>query len=234
VGNAEIPTPHIDSIAQAGVRFTSGYVRSPFCSPSRAGLLTGRYATRFGREFNIDEPNMPNIDQNGLPTTEATLADRLKPLGYATGAIGKWHLGRTAQFFPTARGFDEFYGTISNTTYFTPKGFVDSLVSPTLQQVTAADFYTTRAYGERAVDWIKRHQDTPFFLYLPFNAQHYPLEAPQEYLDRFAPIADPRRRTAAGQVDPDGKLDGIDLTQYLTGQNPGQPHDALYWRMGSQ
>src|SRR5262249_36720588 len=91
-GNPQIPTPNIDSLARAGVRITSGYVTAPVCSPSRAGLLTGRYQTRFGHELNaIGKENLrPEV---GLPLTESTLADRLKAAGYATGLVGKWHQG---------------------------------------------------------------------------------------------------------------------------------------------
>src|SRR5262249_28202520 len=99
----DIPTPQIDSIARDGIRCTNGYVSAPICSPSRAGLLTGRYQQRFGHEFNPD-------DGGGLPLTETTLADRLQAAGYVTGLVGKWHLGSTPEFHPTRRGFVEFFG----------------------------------------------------------------------------------------------------------------------------
>jgi arylsulfatase A-like enzyme len=116
-GNTEIPTPHIDSIASSGVRFTQGYVTAPFCSASRAGLLTGRYQTRFGYEFNPigaknEEPGA------GLPTGEKTLADVLVNSGYVTGLVGKWHLGGTAPYNPIRRGFDEFFGFLHEGHYF--------------------------------------------------------------------------------------------------------------------
>jgi arylsulfatase A-like enzyme len=91
-GNPEIPTPNIDSLAKNGIRFTAGYVSGPYCSPTRAGLMTGRYQTRFGHEFNPG----PNSG-NGLAQSEATIAERLKALGYATCAIGKWHLGEAPE-----------------------------------------------------------------------------------------------------------------------------------------
>jgi len=118
-GNAEIPTPHIDSIAAGGVRFTGGYVTAAFCSASRAGLLTGRYQTRFGYEFNpIGARNEdPDI---GLPASEVTLAEHLQNAGYATALIGKWHLGGTANFHPQRRGFDEFFGFLHEGHYFVP------------------------------------------------------------------------------------------------------------------
>jgi arylsulfatase A-like enzyme len=92
------------------------------------------------------------------------------------------------------RGFDEFYGTLANTPFFHPTQFVDSRVAPDVQRVADEQFYTTDAYGERVVDWIDRHKDQPWFVYLPFNAQHAPLQAPQKYLDRFPNVADERRK----------------------------------------
>ena len=189
-GNPEIPTPHIDSIATAGVRFTQGYVSGPYCSPTRAGLMTGRYQTRFGHEWNGRGPEF------GLPVTETTMADRLRPLGYATCAIGKWHLGEADQFVATRRGFDEFLGTRSNSPFFHPT-IIDTRVSTEAVPVTDDRFYTTEAYADRACEWLEAHREGPFFLYLPFNAQHYPLEAPQNYVDRFPHIADHNRRMFA-------------------------------------
>jgi arylsulfatase A-like enzyme len=197
-GNTEIPTPHIDSIAKAGVRFTAGYVSGPYCSPTRAGLLTGRYQTRFGHEFNGG--GGAGGQGFGLPPTEVTLADRLKKAGYATVCIGKWHLGGPPEFLPMKRGFDEFYGTVANTPFLNPPNFVDSRVSPDITPVKDESFYTTDAYAARAVDWIERNKDRPFFLYLPFNAQHAPLQATRKYLDRFGAIADEKRRTFAAMM----------------------------------
>ena len=118
-GNSEIPTPHIDSIAANGVRFTNGYVTAPFCSASRAGLITGRYQTRFGYEFNpIGYQNeLPGV---GLPRNEETLAERLRQAGYVNGLIGKWHLGGHAEFHPFRHGFDEFFGFTHEGHYFVP------------------------------------------------------------------------------------------------------------------
>lgn len=115
----DIPTPHIDALARCGVRFTSGYVTAPFCAASRAGLLTGRYQTRFGFEFNpIGARNAePGV---GLPATERTLALALREAGYATALIGKWHLGGTAPFHPQRRGFDEFFGFLHEGHYYVP------------------------------------------------------------------------------------------------------------------
>ena len=116
-GGKGIPTPHIDSLAAGGARFTSGYVTAPFCAASRAALMTGRYQTRFGFEFNpIGAKNAaPGI---GLPVAEKTVADRLRDAGYATGLVGKWHLGGTEPFHPQRRGFDEFFGFLHEGHYY--------------------------------------------------------------------------------------------------------------------
>ena len=198
-GFKEVPTPNIDSIAANGIRFTAGYVSAPLCSPSRAGLMTGRYQQRFGHDNNNIEP------RGGLPLTETTLAQRMKALGYATMIVGKWHLGQDAQHLPMKRGFGEFFGVTANPgSYFRPTGFIDSRVSPEVQPVTDKDFYTTDAFAARASDWIEKHRDGPWFLYLPFNAVHGPHQATERYLKRFAQISSLRRR------DFDGTLSAMD------------------------
>jgi arylsulfatase A-like enzyme len=187
-GGKHVPTPHIDALAAGGLRLTQGYVSAPLCSPSRAGLMTGRYPTRYGHENNGMAPG-------GLPLTETTLANRLKTLGYATCMVGKWHLGNTPDRLPMARGFDEYYGVTGNPgSYFQPRGFIDSRLSPEVQTVEDPDFYTTEAFAAHAAGWIEEHRDTPWFLYLPFNAIHSPREATPAYLERFSSVADANDR----------------------------------------
>jgi len=180
-GSTEIPTPNIDSIARNGIRCTNGYVSGPYCSPTRAGLMTARYQTRFGHEFNEGQAT-PHF---GLSLKETTIAQRLKDLGYATYAVGKWHLGHGLEFRPMRRGFDEFYGTVANTPYYHPPQFVDSRVGPEAQRVEDPEFYTTRAYAKRCTEIIEANKDRPFFLYMAWNAVHAPSQAPQPTLDRF-------------------------------------------------
>lgn len=118
-GNPEIPTPHIDSLARDGVRFTAGYVTASYCSPSRAALMMGRYQTRFGYEFN--PVGIENEDPRvGLPPGELTLADLLRRAGYATALIGKWHLGGTSTAHPRRHGFDEFFGFLHEGHFYVP------------------------------------------------------------------------------------------------------------------
>ena len=323
-GCKDIPTPNIDSLATNGVRCTKGYVAATYCSPSRAGLMTGRYPTRFGHEFN------QITREFGLSLSETTLANRLKTRGYSTIAIGKWHLGQKPEYHPTARGFDEFYGTLANTPFIHPTSFIDTRQSQSIQEITDPEFYTTDQYANRAVDWLEKNKSQPWFLYLPFNAQHAPLQAPQKYLDRFPEIKDEKRKIFAammsamddavgkvmnkvrtlGQeentlvffigdnggptqattsyngalrgyktttfeggprvpylvqwkgtypagtvydkpvmnldvlptclaatgatIDSAWKLDGVDLTPYLTGKKNASPHETMFWRYGEQ
>ena len=118
-GVKEYKTPHLDKLAADGARFTSGYVSGPYCSPTRAGLLTGRYQTRFGHEFNPGPPSA------GLPLSETTLADRLRANGYKTALVGKWHLGSEADQHPQKRGFEEFYGFLGGAhSYFVKNGIL--------------------------------------------------------------------------------------------------------------
>ncbi len=237
-GNPEIPTPHIDSIANNGVRFTDGYVAGPNCSPSRAGLLTGRIPTRFGYEFNptgaINE--RPGI---GLPTAEVTIAETLQNAGYTTGLIGKWHQGGTADFHPLRHGFDEFFGFMHEGHYFVPppyngvttmlrrktlpagfkgrwvgnKGLIytdhmggnepdydaDNPITRGGQPLIETE-YLTDAFTREAVDFIDRHDDKPFFLYLAYNAVHSPLQGADAYMEKFSHIEDIQRRIFAAML----------------------------------
>lgn len=192
-GCKDIPTPNIDALARAGVRFTNGYVSGPYCSPTRAGLLTGRYQTRFGHEFN---PGGKGPDM-GLPVSETTMPDRLKKAGYATGMVGKWHLGGAAKFHPLKRGFDEFFGFLGGAhSYFPGKG------ADVLRGTVPANEkdYLTDAFAREAVAYIDRHKAEPFFLYLAFNAVHTPMHATDERLQKFASVKDPTRRTYAAML----------------------------------
>ncbi len=188
-GCKDIPTPNLDALAASGVRFSNAYVTGPYCSPTRAGLLTGRYQTRFGHETNFGGPG------GGLPGTESTLADRLKSAGYATGLVGKWHLGDKATQHPQQRGFDEFFGFLGGAHDYTlAKGILRGT-----EPVAEMD-YTTDAFGREACSFIEKHQSQPWFLYLAFNAVHTPMQATDERLAKFPGIADKQRRTYAAMM----------------------------------
>jgi arylsulfatase A-like enzyme len=199
-------TPHIDSLASGGVRFSSGYVSGPVCCPSRAGLMTGRYQQRFGMEQNIQsEPNA------GLPATEKTIANTLKALGYRTYALGKWHLGEDLpEHHPNQRGFDEFFGFLSGArTYFQ---FTGTSSASKLQRngtfitETPTQPYLTDRLGAEAAAYLDahatNHASQPFFMYLAFNGVHTPLEAdPARLADpRIQGITVPERKTLAAMT----------------------------------
>jgi arylsulfatase A-like enzyme len=331
-GNPQIPTPHIDSIARNGIRFTNGYVTCPVSSPTRAGWLTGRYQQRFGFEFLLGTARQAG--NYGLPAAEKTVAEYLKPAGYATGAFGKWHLGYAPEFHPMKRGFDEYFGFLggahdylhANSSARSDRG------NPIMHGTTPVSkvSYTTEMFGNEAAAFIEKHHREHWFVYLPFNAVHMPLEAPEKYKQRFNSIKNDKRRTyagmesamddavgvvlaklrehhledntlvfffsdnggptgsttsrndplsggkthvleggirepfmvqwrghlSAGKVDdrpiisldilptvlaaagvpvPAGaKLEGVNLLPYLTGENTGMPHEALFWRYGER
>lgn len=194
-GCQDVPTPRIDSLAKNGVRCTNGYVSCPVCSPTRAGLMTGRYQQRFGHEFNPG-PALAADATFGLPLTETTLAERLKSLGYATGMVGKWHLGYRPEFYPTKRGFDEFFGFLGGAHPYLGERRDGNPIMRGTTPVEEKE-YLTDAFGREAVAFIEKHKAEPFFLYLAFNAVHNPLEATEKYLQRFPSLSGKRRTFAA-------------------------------------
>ncbi|MCS7044793.1 MAG: sulfatase-like hydrolase/transferase [Gemmataceae bacterium] len=180
-GGKAVPTPHIDKLARSGIRCTNGYVSSPYCSPTRAGLLTGRYQTRFGHEFN---PHVGAEDKLGLPLGLRTIADWLRAAGYATGMVGKWHLGFSQAHHPQARGFDEYFGFLVGAHNYAlrrdaePK-FTSSMAFNVLlrgKEPVKVDGFATGVFTDEAIHFMKRHKDRPWFLYLAYNAVHTPLE----------------------------------------------------------
>ncbi len=208
-GSETVKTPHIDDLARTGVRFTNAYVSHPVCSPSRAGLLTGRYQQRHGWEFN---PAGRDRD-NGMDAEQETFADVMRARGYATGMIGKWHLGFQGEHHPLARGFDEFFGVLAGGSIFidpdTPgveavgrraarrsdynavyRGYARQRVSE----------YLTDVFTGEAVDFIERHSRQPFLLFLSHTTPHTPLQATAKYLDRYRHIEDPAERIYAAMV----------------------------------
>ena len=178
-GSPDIKTPHIDQMARDGVRFKNFYVAQPVCSASRAALLTGCYSNRLG----VHGAFFPNVGK-GLNSDEETIAEMLKPLGYSTAIFGKWHLGSEAQFLPTRQGFDEFFGIPYSNDMWPSHPWNDRFkfsTLPILENETVVDSLVadqnrmTTLYTERAVDFIERNKDTPFFLYVPHSMPHVPL-----------------------------------------------------------
>ncbi|MDR3405491.1 MAG: sulfatase-like hydrolase/transferase [Chthoniobacter sp.] len=195
----QIPTPNVDALAKSGVRFTSGYVSGPYCSPTRAGLMTGRYQTRFGHEFNLG-PAEAAVANFGLPLEEKTIGDRLRTAGYATGWFGKSHLGYLPPYHPLKRGFDEYFGFLGGM-----HDYLDAAAdahNPILKGTEPVNNigYTTEAFGEQAVNFIEKHKGEPWLCYLAFNAVHAPLESTEKYLSRFSNIDEKKRHTFAAML----------------------------------
>jgi len=225
----DIPTPNIDSIARNGVRFTDGYVTCPVCGPTRAGLLTGRYQQRFGFEDNPGPPAVasPNF---GLPESEKTMADYMKAEGYATGMVGKWHLGHRPACHPQKRGFDEFFGFLTGAHSYTDPGM--GTPEPILRGSAEVDEkeYLTEAFGREAAEFVHQHKEKPFFLYLAFNAVHAPhTEMPPKYKDSFTNITDPTRRIWAAQLKDMDDAIGVVLSEV---RSAGIENNTLIFFLG--
>lgn len=193
------PTPNIDSIGSEGVRFTSGYVTAPVCTPTRAGLMTGRYQQRFGFHNlpGVPEWSSPNFI---FPASEKMIPAYLKECGYATGLVGKWHLGYDPTSHPHAKGFDDFYGILSGARQYIPgdKSPRGKLYRGT-ESVEEPE-YMTDAIGEESVAFIEKNKAKPFFLYTSFTAVHTPLQATEKYLDRFADVDGEKKQLYAAML----------------------------------
>ena len=201
-GCKDIPTPNLDRLAHEGLHCTNGYVSHPFCSPTRAGLMTGRYQARFGHEHN--PAYKPGDHREGLPTSEIILPQILQKAGYATGWIGKWHLGAAKEFRPENRGFDETFGFIGGGHHFyewEPNAKKEYFI-PIQRNGKDVEVkeHLTVAFGHDAARFINSHQAKPWFLYLAFNAPHSPEEPTPERLAKFQNIPDKTRRAYAAQV----------------------------------
>ena len=219
-GCEDIETPNLDRLAATGVRLTQGYVTAPYCGPSRAGFMTGRYQQRHG--FWRNPTNFPVDVEQGLDLEEETLGDLLDRAGYRTAVIGKWHLGASEDFHPLNRGFEEFFGFLGGGHEYFPTRYEASLrgwsrnhadrQTPYLYnyatplQVNGIELppregYLTDILTEYAIGFMNRMRDDPFFIFLPYNAPHVPLEAPEDLIDKYAGIKDDRRRIYAAMVD---------------------------------
>lgn len=212
-GDRQVATPNIDALAAKGVRLTDFYANHPVCSPSRAALLTGRYQHRMGFEFNSGAPrNTSPIF--GLPPSELTIAQRLKAVGYATGMFGKWHVGFQPDRVPTSKGFDQFYGFLSGAHAYTPtsarggdnsEGRGEGAVGGGRTMLRGASVepmpaHTTEAFASEATAFIEANKTRPFFVYLPFNAVHAPMDTTSAYYGRFPGVADETRRVHLAQL----------------------------------
>jgi arylsulfatase A-like enzyme len=194
-GAQDVKTPHIDALAASGARLTNWYSNAPVCAPSRAALMTGRYPQRAGVPVNGRE----------LAPSQRTIASALKGIGYATGITGKWHLGSSEETAPTAHGFDSFYGFHSGCIdYYShryywgePKVVNYHDLYRNRQEIFENGEYFTELITREACRFIGENRSRPFFLYVPFNAPHYPMHAPAKYMERFAGLERERRTYAA-------------------------------------
>jgi arylsulfatase A-like enzyme len=205
MGNTDFRTPHLDDLAASGVRFTSWYANSPVCSPSRASLLTGRYPGNAGVRSIL----AGHRTATGLPPGMPTLATALKGLGYRTALFGKWHLGLAPGSRPEDHGFDTWLGFLAGCVDYYSHIFYWGMAGGRSwpshdlweggREVWHNGEYLTDLITRRAVEWLCDHagRDEPFFLYLPYNAPHYPMHAPKEYIDRFPELPPGRRIMAA-------------------------------------
>lgn len=222
-GCEDFETPSIDALASRGIRCTNGYVSHPYCSPSRAGLVSGTYQQSFGHEHNpaYDESNR----EIGIDANTKLLPAIMAEAGYKTGLIGKWHLGAGEPFRPVPRGFDEFYGFLGGGHHYfevNPEG--KSYNSPMWRGTeTVADqlTYLTDDLTAEGLQFIERNQANPFCLLMMYNAPHSPDHVTQEYLERVKSIEHRGRRNYAALVQgvDEGvkriaaKLDELNLTQ---------------------
>jgi arylsulfatase A-like enzyme len=209
MGATDFHTPHLDQVAAEGVRFTDWYSNSPVCSPSRAALLSGRYPGNAGVRSIL----AGHRTAKGLPPTVPTLATALKRLNYNTAMFGKWHLGVLPECRPNAHGFDEFYGHLAGCIdyfshiYYWQMNHAGPGVNPVHdlwhndRETFENGEYFTDLIAVKSVEYIREHagDNRPFFLYMPFNAPHYPMHAPKKYVDRF-PHLPPDRRIMAAMI----------------------------------
>ncbi|MCS7462182.1 sulfatase-like hydrolase/transferase [Paenibacillus doosanensis] len=200
-GSDVIRTPHLDALAQDGVRFTDWYSNSPVCSPSRAALLTGLYPAKAGVSHILGGKR----GTGGLKKETKTLAERLKGAGYRTALYGKWHLGSADDAKPNARGFDDYFGFHAGCIDYYSHIFYWGVpnVNPVhdlwsnREEVWRDGEYMTHIITDKSVDFIERGSEQPFFLYAAYNAPHYPMHAPEKYMKRYSHLPTDRKLMAA-------------------------------------
>lgn len=250
MGAADFKTPNIDALARDGIRFTSMYAASSVCSPSRASLLTGRYPGNAGVRAIL----AGHRRASGLTPEVPTLATALKKLGYVTGITGKWHLGLKEECRPNSNGFDEFSGFLAGCIDYYSHifywGMADGNTNPTHdlweneEEVYANGEYMTERITRKSIEFIQRHRDEPFMLYVAYNAPHYPMHAPEKYLKRFPHLSKDRQIMAAmisavddgvGEIRAELERQGIlgDTIIYFQSDN-GPSRESRNWLDGTE
>ena len=250
MGSTDFRTPHIDSLAREGARCTNWYSGSPVCSPSRASLLTGCYPGHAGVRAIL----AGHRRATGLTAEVPTIATAVKELGYQTAAVGKWHLGLKEESRPLSNGFDYFYGFMAGCLDYYSHIFywsmADGKTDPTHdlwegnEEIYDNGRYLTEMISEKAVEKIREMnaEDKPFLLYVAYNAPHYPMHAPQKYLDRFKELPWDRRIMAAmisavddgvGQIRDELERLGIDRDTLIYFQSDNGPsRESRNWLVG--
>jgi arylsulfatase A-like enzyme len=180
-GRPDYDTPELDALASQGLKFTSNYSAAPVCTPTRCAFITGRYPQRL--RVGLEEPLGGASPEVGIPDGHPTIATQMRAAGYATALIGKWHLGWKPEFNPTRHGFDEFFGALSGAldyfTHLAPDSGSTSLPDLWENETRVAhDGYLTDLFTDRAIDYITRPREQPFYLSLHYNAPHSPWEGP--------------------------------------------------------
>ncbi len=237
-GHPNIHTPNLDRLASEGIRFTSGYAAASVCTPSRVGLLTGRYAKRAGLPNNLGPESI-----GGLPLTEITIAQQMKSQGYKTAAIGKWHIGHSPkEYLPTSRGFDQYLGLLYSNDMIPPWVKTDRPLhlwrnNDAIEPVTDQSQLTER-YTDDAVNFIRNSAGNPFFLYLPYAMPHLPVSAPASRRGRSrAGLYGDTIETldwSAGQILNELKTRGIDNNTLVVFCSDNGPWHDLPPRMLAQ
>lgn len=251
MGNTDFRTPNLDRLAHSGVRFTDWYSNSPVCSPSRASLLTGRYPGNAGVRSIL----AGHRTASGLPAEVPTIAEALKALGYRTAMFGKWHLGLADGSRPGDHGFDHWFGFLagcvdyySHIFYWGMAGGLDPLhdLWEDDGEVWQNGVYLTDEITRRAVRYVRRtaNAEEPFFMYVPYNAPHYPMHAPKKYLDRFPKLSPDRRIMAAmlsavddgvGQITDELERQGVlDDTLIVFTSDNGPSRESRNWLDGNR
>lgn len=200
-GSKDLSTPNLDRLAASGIRFTQFYAVAPVCSPSRAGLLTGKYNYNAGLFGNVDTPNNDPEGKSGMPTEQVTMAEVFRPAGYRTASIGKWHLGHTPEKLPNGQGFDYFFGhqrgCIDNYSHFF---YWNGPNLHDLYQNETEIYREGEFFGDLMVEEVKgftQPSSDPFFIYWAINMPHYPYQGRESWLKHYENLPSPRREYAA-------------------------------------
>ena len=243
--NKLIPTPNVDRLARNGIVFTQGYVSASTCTPSRMGLMTGRYQQRFGAECNVPTIPTPGYTKEdlGLDASQHTMGDTMRDQGYRTIAIGKWHLGELPKYHPNRRGFDEFYGFLggSRSYWLLKNPAVGHAIRHNEKPVDEEKeiTYLTDDFTDAALEFVDRNRRQPFFMYLAYNAVHGPKHAKEEDIEQCGQISEKGRKLVAAMtrsMDHNigrllNKLDALKLTEntlIVFVNDNGGPQDQSY------